>query len=225
MRMKPSTRRRTKLIVGLGAFFIALWLLWWTPIVLPLKLFVVLLHEVSHALAAVVTGGTVERMVLQADEGGATYARGGNAFVMLSAGYLGSLLWGLLLIELAGAQARSARTALMILAAALLIIAGLFVRNIFGFIFTAASGAVLFVAARQFSARGVAVVLLVLGLTSSLYALLDIRSDILRRPGQESDAYMLAQLTGVPTLAWGVLWIGVAALACWLGLKRWLRRA
>lgn len=222
--MKPNTRRRAKLIAGLAAFFTALWLLWWTPVVLPLKLFVVLLHEVSHALAAVLTGGMVERIVLHSNEGGATYTRGGNAFVMLSAGYLGSLAWGLLLIELAHARARHARTALMILAAALLIIAGLFVRNLFGFIFTAAFGAVLFIGASKLSSRGVAVALLGLGLTSALYALLDIRSDILRQPGLESDAHMLAQLTGVPTLVWGVLWIGAAALASWFGLKRWLRR-
>lgn len=223
--MRPSTRRRTKLIIGIAAFYTALWLLWWTPVVLPLKLFVVLLHELSHALAAIATGGTVERIVLNLNEGGATYTRGGNAFLMLSAGYLGSLLFGLLLIEVAGSLPRLARATLVVLGALLLITSGLFVRNPFGFVFTAAAGAVLFIAAWRFSARAVGVTLLMLGFTSALYALLDIRSDILQQPGAPSDAYMLAQLTGVPTLVWGVLWIGVAVLACWLALRRWLRRA
>jgi hypothetical protein len=119
----------------------------------------------------------------------------------------------------------AARSALAILAIAVLLVAALFVRNAFGFIFTALFGAVLFVAARRLSPRGVAVVLLVLGLTSAFYALLDIRSDILVRPELESDAHMLATMTGVPTMVWGVIWTGAAVLVCWLGLRRWLRRA
>ena len=67
--------------------------------------------------------------------------------------------------------------------------------------------------------------LLVLGLTSALYALLDIRSDVLARPHLESDAVLLARFTGVPAVVWGVLWIGVALVACWYALRRWLRRA
>ena len=223
--MKTPARRRTELLLGLTAFYIALWLLWTTLLVFPLKVFVVLLHEISHGFAAVVTGGTVDRIVLHADEGGATYTRGGNAFLILSAGYLGSLLWGLLLIELAGARAKLARLALAALAIAVLAVAALFVRNTFGFIFTALFGAALFIAARRLSPRGVAIVLLVLGLTSAFYALLDIRSDIFVRPDVESDARMLAHITGVPTLVWGVIWTAAAVGACWVALQRWLRRA
>jgi hypothetical protein len=222
--MKTPARRRTELLLGIAAFYIALWLLWTSLLVFPLRVFVVLLHEISHGFAAVVTGGTVERIVLHANEGGATYTLGGNAFLILSAGYLGSLLWGLLLIELAGARPKLARTALAALALAVLIVAALFVRNAFGFIFTALFGAALFIAARRLSTRGVAVVLLVLGLTSALYALLDIRSDILIRPELESDARMLASMTGVPTLVWGALWTGAAVVVCWFALRRWLRR-
>jgi hypothetical protein len=223
--MKTPARRRTELLLGISAFYSALWLLWTTVLVFPLKVFVVLLHEISHGFAAVVTGGTVERIVLHANEGGATYTLGGNPFLILSAGYLGSLVWGLLLIELAGARPKLARSALAALAVAVLIVAALFVRNMFGFVFTALFGAALLFAARRLTPRGVAVVLLVLGLTSAFYALLDIRSDILVRPEVESDARMLANMTGVPTLVWGLIWTGVAVVVCGLGLKRWLKRA
>jgi hypothetical protein len=222
--MKPATRRRTRLLLGIAAFYIALWLLWLTPVIFPLKIFVVLLHEISHAVAALATGGAVERIVLNMNQGGATYILGGNAFLILSAGYLGSLLWGILLIEIAGARTRRARWALGVLGAFVLLVAALYVRNLFGFVFTALFGAALIASARQLPARGVANVLLVLGLTSALYALLDIRSDIIARPHVRSDAAMLAELTGVPTLAWGFLWIGLAIAACWIALRRWLRR-
>ena len=64
-----------------------------------------------------------------------------------------------------------------------------------------------------------------LGLTSVLYAILDIKSDILDRPGLESDAHMLAELTGIPTVAWGVVWIAVALIAAGLLLRSAYRSA
>jgi hypothetical protein len=216
--------RRTRLLAGFTAFYIALWLLWWTPVVYPLKIFVVLLHEISHGLAAVATGGTVDRILLDADQGGATYTRGGNPFVILSAGYLGSLLWGLLLIEVAGARARRVRMALSALGVLVLIVAVFYVRNLFGFVFSVLFGAALVVAARRLNGRQASYVLLALGLTSALYALLDIQSDILQRPHLPSDAYMLGRLTGVPTVVWGVVWTLIAVVTCGVALRRWLRR-
>ncbi|HIF24510.1 MAG TPA: M50 family peptidase, partial [Gemmatimonadetes bacterium] len=60
-------------------------------------------------------------------------------------------------------------------------------------------------------------VLLTLGLTSCLYAILDIKSDILDRPELRSDAAMLGEITGIHTVVWGGLWITVAVLAsAWL---------
>ena len=43
---------RFRFAIGFAAYFVALWLLWDTPVVYPLKIFVVLLHEVSHGIAA-----------------------------------------------------------------------------------------------------------------------------------------------------------------------------
>jgi hypothetical protein len=223
--MKTKRRRQVELLLGVGAFYIVLWLLWATPAVYPLRIFVVLLHELSHAIAGVATGGTIDRIVLHANEGGATYVRGGNAFIILSAGYLGSLIWGLALIETAGAKAKLARRTLYVLAFTVLLAAALFVRNLFGFLFSAVFGAALLVAAQRLSPRGIAYVLLGIGLTSALYALLDIRSDILQRPHLPSDANMLETLTGVPTLVWGGLWGVVGIVACWIALRRWMARA
>ena len=88
--MPAQSYGRLRFILGFALFFTALWFLWDTPLVYPLKIFVVLLHEVSHAVVAVVTGGTIERIILDPREGGACYCPGGNTFLTLSAGYLGS---------------------------------------------------------------------------------------------------------------------------------------
>lgn len=218
--MATLRRRRMLFLAGLTGYLAALWLLWPTVAVYPLKVFVVFLHELSHAIAAVATGGRVEAITLDWREGGATWVEGGNAFVMLSAGYLGSLLWGLALLAVARSKPRRAPLAIQALGVLTLGITLLFVRGPFGILFGFLFGAALLLAGRRLRPDAAVVVLSVLGLTSALYALLDIRSDILSRPGAPSDAAMLAQLTGIPTLFWGGLWAGLAAACCALMLHR-----
>jgi hypothetical protein len=101
----------------------------------------------------------------------------------------------------------------------------LFVRSLFGFAFGLLFGAALVVAGQRLSEGVNRVVLVTLGLTSTLYAILDIKSDVLDRPHLESDAFMLAELTGIPTVAWGVLWIAVALVVAGLLFRRAWRRA
>ena len=64
-----------------------------------------------------------------------------------------------------------------------------------------------------------------LGLTSALYAILDIKSDILDRPHLRSDAFMLSELTGIPTVAWGAIWIAAALAVTFLLFRRAYRQA
>src|SRR5512135_2171103 len=89
-----------KAVLILALLFIAVWLLWDTPIVYPIKIFVVFLHELGHALAALLTGGQVISIQIFPDEGGLTTTRGGWPFVILSSGYVGSLLFGGVLLYL-----------------------------------------------------------------------------------------------------------------------------
>lgn len=208
--MATSKGRKLRFLLGFGAFFTALWFLWETPAVYPLKIFVVLLHELSHAGASLATGGSVQRIELDPYQGGVCYCPGGNAFVVLSAGYLGSLAWGGAMF--AAARARRTRTDVVNTAiGGIVVLATLFyVRSGFGIVFGLAFGAALIGIARHASVGVNRAVLLTLGLTSSLYAILDIKSDVLDRPELRSDAAMLAEITGVPTLAWGIIWIGIA---------------
>ncbi len=215
--MKAHTKRKLTFLIGFAAYFSTIWYLWDTPAVYPLKVFVVLLHEISHAMIAVATGGTIERIVLDPNQGGACYCPGGNAFLTLSAGYLGSLAWGALLISAGQMKRINSR---LVTGAVGLLVVGLtlaYVRSTFGFWFGLAFGSVLFLGALRLSAAVNQGILLTLGLTSCLYAILDIKSDVLDRPELRSDAAMLGELTGIHTVVWGGLWITVAVLAsAWL---------
>ena len=64
--MKTPPRR---LLLPLGLAAAAL-VLWDTFLVYPFRLFVVFLHEISHGLAAVATGGRIVSIGLSFDEGG-----------------------------------------------------------------------------------------------------------------------------------------------------------
>ena len=221
--MKDSSKRRLQFLLAFAALFAAVWFLWDTPIVYPVKLFVVLLHEISHGLATLATGGEILAIDVTPREGGLCLCPGGNAFLSLSAGYLGSLLWGGLLIWGAERFPTLSSWFAGALAATVAGVTLLFIQQTFAVAFGLAFAAALLAVAWRASAGVNRVVLTALGLTSCLYAVLDIKSDVLDRPELRSDARMLAELTGVPTLVWGGLWIAVAVLFCVL-LFRWAWR-
>lgn len=194
------------------ALGVGVYLLWATPFVYPLKIFTVFLHELSHGLAAVLTGGSIERIELTADQGGVCYTRGGWRFVVVSAGYLGSLLFGALYLVIGG-RARPAVQRGVVAASGLLVllVTLVWVRTGFGLVWGLGTAAVLVAVARLLPAGFSVFVLRLLGVTSGLYAVWDIASDLLLRSVPGSDANALASFTGIPGLFWGLLW-GVIAL-------------
>ncbi|HEX4954470.1 MAG TPA: M50 family metallopeptidase [Thermoanaerobaculia bacterium] len=199
-----------------------LWFFWSSWLVFPFKILVVLFHELSHALAAIATGGSVLSIELVPQEGGLARTAGGSRFLVLSAGYLGSLLWGGMIL-LAAAKSRLDRAVTTVLAAIVLGAALLWVRPFwsFGFAFTAAAGLALLVVSRKLGHVTNDFLLRLVGLVSLFYALFDIQSDVLARPNLcASDASQLARLTGLPTLFWGILWMLAGLAAAWFFLRK-----
>jgi hypothetical protein len=68
--------------------------LWVIPIPNPIKLLAVSLHEMSHSLAALLTGGRIFGFAISPSGAGVTMGVGGNMFLILIAGYIGNSLWG-----------------------------------------------------------------------------------------------------------------------------------
>ncbi len=69
-------------------------ILWLLPIPNPVKLLAVTFHEMSHGIAALLTGGRVFGFAIVPAGAGVTMGIGGNMFLILIAGYIGSCLWG-----------------------------------------------------------------------------------------------------------------------------------
>ena len=202
--------RTTQAFVLIALIGCTVWL-WSTLALYPIKLFVVLLHELSHGVAAILTGGEI--LVIEVNEriGGYCQYRGGNRLVVASAGYLGSLVWGGVILVVAS-RTRWSRQLGTALSALLLVVTLLWIRNSFGIFYTVGIAIVLFVLCRFLPAFLVRVLMQFLGTASCLYVIVDIYEDVIRVYQDGSDADTLSTLTGIPAMFWGVIWAFVAVV-------------
>ena len=88
-------------------------------------------------------------------------------------------------------------------------------RSAFGFAYGLAAGVLLLGVARWLPEGASSFVLRLLGVTSLLYAPWDITSDLILRSVPASDAATLARMTGIPALAWGLLWLAASVWIAW----------
>jgi hypothetical protein len=179
---------------------------WQHPVLDPLKLLVVFFHESSHALATLLTGGSVVELVIVSEQGGHVLSQGGNRFVILSAGYLGSLLWGVA-IYLASVKSRYDQVIMIVLGIAVVTVTAVFGRGGFSWLFGLGAGLTMVLVGSRFPKAINDFALRLIGLTNMLYVPLDIYSDTLERSHLRSDAYLLAQETFGTTVMWGSLWL------------------
>ena len=66
-------------------------------------------HEISHGIAAILTGGNVLRIQLFANGAGLCTTQGGSGFIISFAGYAGATLWGWGIYKLASAHQKVAQ--------------------------------------------------------------------------------------------------------------------
>jgi len=201
---------------------IAIFFLWNNIVLYPLKVLVVFFHESSHALMTVLTGGKVETLVVNANQGGYVISRGGSRFLTLSAGYLGSLVWGAA-IYLIAVRTSKDKAAMAILGGLIVSIALLFGGNLFGIGFCLLSSVTMIILGFKASEKINDFILRLIGLTNMIYVPLDIYSDTISRSHLRSDAYMLAEEIGGTTLIWGGLWLVISVVvvifALWWGIR------
>lgn len=190
-------------LLALTALVFAFWV---TPVILPLKILVVLLHELAHGAAALLTGGEVVEIDVTPRQGGHAVTRGGSRFVILTAGYLGSLLFGVALF-LTALRTRADRAVMALFGLVLLLVTALYIRAPFALVFCAGAGAAMLAMARYLGREVNDLALRVIGLSSMIYVPYDIFDDTIARSGALSDAALLAREFGGATVLWGGLWL------------------
>jgi len=241
--VKPADRLELRTVAFALLASLLLWNLPFGGVLLyPFKLLATWLHELSHGLAMIVTGAGFDHVLIYRDTSGLAYGLHetgavGRA-VIAGAGYMGTPLWGALLLAVTP-NARLARGALLLLAG-LLIGTSLTVIDtpaggVFGPWAVGAIGVACAAAALVVPARWRLAIAHFVAAQACVNALLDIR--VLLRPSQlvggqiagASDAHNMAAATFGTTATWAVwtwafVWLvwslGVLYVALRLGGSR-----
>src|SRR5678815_5980916 len=102
--IRSDARPQATLLLTAAVISIVLWFIPFAEIVTyPFRIFVTFIHEGGHAIAALLTGNSVESLSIATNASGETYTTQGGLFSQVfisSAGYLGSILYGSLLLIL-----------------------------------------------------------------------------------------------------------------------------
>ena len=207
------------LVILLGLIFY----FWNHTVLYPFKLLVVFFHETSHALATIVTGGEVKDLVVIQQQGGYVVSEGGNRLIILNSGYLGSLIWGLL-IYIVAILNKFNKVLMIALGIIIGIITLIFVSNLFAILFGLVITAVMILIGIYIPARINNFILRLIGLTSMIYVPLDILSDTIYRSHLKSDARMLADEYGGATMIWGGVWLIISVIVLIICLRWTLKR-
>jgi hypothetical protein len=224
-----DARPQATLLLTAAVISIVLWFIPFAELVTyPFRIFVTFIHEGGHAIAALLTGNSVESLSIATNASGETYTTQGGTFSQMfvsSAGYLGSMAFGATLLVLIR-KAIAARVVLIGSAALILtltVIYGLIKPAMSGVVttslpFTILAGTLLSVGliavARYASARVATFFVSFLAVQCVLNALLDLKTIFFLSspfaPTVPTDAVNMANATGIPPLVWAVTWITIA---------------
>jgi len=240
-RLSISQDARPQAMTLLIATAISL-LLWYIPITAilyyPFRIFVTFIHEGGHAFAALLTGNSVESLTVSMNTEGLTYTtKGGmlSQLVISSAGYVGAMAFGALLLVLIRKRvaARIVLLASSVLILGLTLVFGLFKPLFYfdrwsGIPFTLLAGAVLsvglFAIARFASARVATFFVSFLAVQCVLNALFDLKtvfflSSPFGSANVSTDAVNMANATGLPSIVWAALWIVLGLGILWFAMR------
>ena len=219
-------RREVLVVVGLA---LALVVLGGVPVLgwvfYPFSVFGTFVHELSHGLAAIFTGGQFQRFAVNPNLSGNALSAGGALWIIASAGYVGSALFGGLL-AIISSRGVPARKVLLWLGVVLGILCLLFVRNLFGVVSGLGLAAALIFAGRRLApllADGLLLLLAVQMMLGSLNSLLDLlQLSVFSRT--TTDAALMAQSTGIPAIFWALLWTAISGVILFFALRIAYRR-
>ena len=196
----------------------------------PLRLFVTFVHESGHAFAALIAGGGVVSLAVSPDTSGLTKSVGGSFLTIWffsSAGYLGTTLFGALLLQLGRLKRvqNAGRTMLYALSLSMLAIM-IWVRDPFTLITGLSIAGIFWFLARKASPRVAEFIAMFLAVQCSLNALVDLRTLLListHSPESFSDALNMQHAYLLPAAFWAILWAVMAVVILGASLWSYLR--
>lgn len=172
----------------------------------PLKLFTIGWHELCHIIVAILTGGRILKITIDPYVGGATIVEGGIPTVILSAGYIGSTLFGGVFI-LAGYTSLVAKIMSFVLGIGLLMPLAL-VRDKLTIVLTFMYEGLLIGFWFIDHAQALRWYCLFIGVMNILFVIWDVADDRFFHKTNDSDAAQFYILyPAIPTHVWALFWI------------------
>ncbi|HHW49708.1 MAG TPA: M50 family metallopeptidase [Clostridiaceae bacterium] len=202
--------------------------LWNTTIIKPLKLFAVFLHELGHAFMALVFGYGIQAFKVNLNESGYVISQSKgwfSSFMIANGGYLGSVFFALLILYLK--RTRFKKLILGSIAIILLTVSikfsGFSFTLLYSIIFAVFVLALYMIQNEKLNDW----VIDIFGIVSVAYAIYDTFVDTIllqinlklhlikgwKVEQPLTDAAQLAEMTHIPALVWGIIWLCISIFA------------
>lgn len=165
-------------------------------------------HEISHGLAAALSGGSIVKISLHLTGSGLCYTTGGSRFLILQAGYIGAVACGVLIYEMADEISHRYINIMVLFIASLIVGVALFyARDPITWVILSILLALFIAVSKLHRARWMKLSLKFMG----VYILLDaVRAPLYLIDGRDlGDAAGLSNITGIPEIIWVLLWLAL----------------
>lgn len=175
------------------------------PIIsLPLKWFESYFHEISHGIAALLTGGSIINIQLFPNGAGLCTTRGGSRLLISFFGYAGAVFWGVAIYYVAAMHQRIAQLFSALILILLLTTLIFWIRDLLSF---SIMSVLLMIIVLKFKLENLQYFQMLLQLIGCSVLLNSLKSPWYLIDGRSlGDGASLAQLTGMPEILWVCLW-------------------
>mmetsp|Transcript_6259 Transcript_6259/g.13560 ORF Transcript_6259/g.13560 Transcript_6259/m.13560 type:complete len:326 (-) Transcript_6259:121-1098(-) len=187
-------------------------------ILYPFLIFSTWIHEMCHAIAGLMSGGSVQNLKIYPDGSGLAYVSTSNLAFVYSAGYQGTAVVGCLLLILRRTKS-GPRSGTMALAVAIVLTCLIWVRSFFGFFFLFGLGIALGAAAWKLPSTHIRNLYIILAVTCTLNSITSIQvlfgeNQVVNGQPSSTDAHMMAVIQGGNHAMWALLWLVFALFLC-----------
>lgn len=185
-------------------------------ILYPIRFLVTFLHELGHAIAAILTGGNVDKLQINPDGSGWTRSAGGIRSLVIMGGYIGSAVFGNMLFYMGAKWHNAVKPVLYVLAGSMLFTAVLWFNSLFtSLVLILFSIFLIWMTGKKNMAREL---LMFLGLICTIYIIQDFNIG----PGSDLKAYAKEMII-FPVSVWKYIWLAIVLLLFIFNLKTLLK--
>ncbi len=175
---------------------------------IPFTWIMTFFHEISHGLGALITGGSVERIHLHLMGSGLCYTSGGIQFIVLQSGYIGVVIWGIVIYKMACNINQKTTNIFAIFIAGLIVVSALlYGRDIITWIILSILFGIFVSIIKMQNIYSINLSLKLIG----IFVLLDaLRAPLYLIDGRhDGDGAKLSDLTGILEIFWVFMWLAI----------------